>query len=242
MPSALPTDENIGLTGVCIARFATLGSDCAPAGGNGSGYITAGIVDMTGTPDITEGNTIAPVNGCNQTMFRKVRQDKVNGYNIQGNLWFHDPEGKFIMFGGGLLYGASGGEFENEVIGHYMPNYDAPDSYGVYVEFITERVAEGAGDCITSGGGRPTYEGHVFGKVLLTPGEINLQNDAIQLPFTGKASGNPALADGPWNDSPVEGYLPNSPYFTIGYTTAEYEAILASVGAGVADLPAGSGA
>ena len=33
-------------------------------------------------------------------------------------------------------------------------------------------------------------------------------NDAIQLPLTGKVSGNPALYDGPWNDWPGEGYIP----------------------------------
>ena len=240
MPSALPTTENIGITGVCVMRLASLDSDCKPAGGNGSGFVTAGIVDVTLTPDITEGTTIAPENGCGTVVYRKVRQDKIAGYNISGNVWFHDPEHKFLMFGGTLIYGAAGGDYENEVIGHADPNYDAADQNGVYLEFITERIAEGAGDCISAAGGRPSYEGHILGKVLMAPGEISLQNDAIQLPFTGKVSGNPALYDGPWNDWPGEGYIPTSPHVSIGYDTDEYEAILATVAAGVQDLPTGS--
>ena len=55
MPSALPTTENIGITGVCVMRLASLDSDCKPAGGNGSGFVTAGIVDVTLTPDIKIG-------------------------------------------------------------------------------------------------------------------------------------------------------------------------------------------
>lgn len=240
MPSALPSTENIGEVGVCLFRVARLASDCSPLGGNGSGYITAGIIDFTATPDIEEGQTIAPTTGCNTTAFRIVRQDRLNGYNISGNLIFFDDEGLFQMFGGTVIEGLTGGDFENEVIGWAAPNYDAAASNGVYLEVISQRVAEGAGDCITSGTGRPTYTGHIFGKVLMTPGELSLSNDALQLPFTGKASANPNLFDGPWNDFPGEGYIPSSPYVKIGYTDAEYAAILAAVAAGAADLPTAS--
>lgn len=240
MPSVLPTTENIGLTGVCLFRVARLASDCSPLGGNGSGYITAGIIDFTATPDIQEGTTIAPTTGCGVTAYRKVRQDRLNGYNISGNLVFFDDEGSFQMFGGGVIYGDSGGAFNGEVIGWYAPNYDAAESNGVYLEVISQRIAEGAGDCVSSAGGRPTYVGHVFGKVLLTPGELSLQDDAINMPFTGKASANPALYDGPWNDWPGEGYIPTAPYLRVGYTDAEYAAILAAAAAGTQDLPAGS--
>lgn len=240
MPSALPTTENIGITGVCLFRVARLASDCSPLGGNGSGYVTAGIADFTATPDVEEGNTIAPTNGCGVTVYRKVRQDRLNGYNLQGNLWFFDPEAMFQMFGGSVITGAAGGDFENEVIGWASRNYDSAETNGVYLEVIGQRIAEGAGDCISSAGGRPTYQGFIFGKTLLTPGELSMSDDALQLPFTGKASGNPALYDGPWNDFPGDGYIPNAPIVTIGYTDDEYATILASVAAGAQDLPAAS--
>lgn len=240
MPSALPTTENIGLTGVCLFRVARLNADCSPLGGNGSGFVTAGIIDFTATPDIEEGTVIAPTTGCGVTAYRKVRPDRFNGYNISGNLVFFDDEGSFQMFGGSVIYGAAGGDFAGEVIGWAAPNYDSPNTNGVYLEVISERVAEGAGDCISSGGGRPLYVGHIFGKVLLVPGELSLQDGAINMPFSGKATANPNLYDGPWNDFPGLGYIPSAPVVRIGYTQAEYDAILADVAAGSADLPAGS--
>ncbi len=241
MPSNLPTLENVGETGVCLFRVARLASTCAPLGGNGSGYVTAGIVDFTATPDILEGTTIAPTTGCGTTAYRKVRQDRINGYNISGNLIFFDDEGMFQMFGGAVITGRTGGDFAGDVIGWAAPNYDAEAQNGVYLEVISQRIGEGSGDCIVSGGGRPTYTGHIFGKVLLTPGDLSLSDDAIQLPFTGKASANPNLADGPWNDYPGQGYIPSSPYVKVGYSDAEYQAILADVSAGASDLAAGSG-
>lgn len=240
MPSQLPTTENIGETGVCLFRVARLASDCSPLGGNGSGYVTAGVVDFTGTPDILEGTTIAPTTGCGVTAYRKIRQDRLNGYDLSGNLIFFDDEALFQMFGGTVIYGDAGGAFAGQVIGWAAPNYDAAESNGVYLEVITQRIAEGAGDCISSGSGRPTYTGHIFGKVLMTPGELSLSDDALQLPFAGGASANPNLFDGPWNDFPGEGYIPTSPYVKVGYTDAEYAVILATAAAGAADLPAAS--
>ncbi len=240
MPSALPTTENIGITGVCILRAALLDSDCSPTQGNGSGFITAGIVDLTATPDVEEGTVIAPVTGCGTTAYRKTRPDRLNGYNVSGNLIFFDDEGSHILFGGTKILGASGGDFAGEVIGWAAPNYDNPQTNGVYLEVISERVAEGAGACISSAGGRPTHVGHIFGKVLLTPGEISLQDGAVNMPFTGKATANPNLFDGPWNDWPGEGSIPSSPVVRIGYTQAEYDAILAEVAAGAVDLPTAS--
>lgn len=240
MPTALPTTTNLGEVGVCLLRIARLDTDCSPLGGNGSGYVTAGIADFTATPDVEEGVVIQPKNGCGVTVYKINRPDRILGYNISGNLWFFDHEAMYQMFGGSTILGKASGSFNNKVIGWAAPNYNSAATNGVYLEVITQRVAEGAGDCITSGTGFPTYEGHVFGKVLMTPGEFSPSDDAIQMSFTGKALSNPNLADGPWNDYPGAGYIPNSPYATFGYTTAEYTTILALAAAGAKDLPAGS--
>ena len=240
MPSNLPSTVNLGEIGVCVLRVALLDSDCSPLGGNGSGYVTAGIADFTATPEIEEGTEFAPKNGCGTTLYSYVRQDRIKRYNLQGNLYFFDDEGMYIMFGGETILGRAGGDFAGDTIGWAAPNYDAVASNGVYLEVISQRIAEGAGDCVTSGAGFPKYTGHIFGNVLMTPGELSLQDDAIQMPFTGKALANPSLFNGPWNDYPGAGYAKNSPYQRVGYTQDEYDAILADVAAGWADLPAGS--
>lgn len=241
MPSNLPSPTtNLGEVGVCLFRIARLNANCSPLGGNGSGYVTAGIADMTATPDVEEGVVIQPKNGCGVTVYKINRQDRILGFNISGNMWFFDDEGMFQMFGGTAVLGRAGGSFVGKTIGWAAPNYDAAASNGVYLEVITQRVAEGAGDCVTSGAGFPTHTGHIFGKVRLNPGEIAFQEEAIQLPFTGKALSNPNLYNGPWNDYPGAGYIPNSPYVRVGYTAAEYAAIVANVSAGADDLPTGS--
>lgn len=244
MPSNLPVAENIAINGVCLFRVAQLDSDCSVLGGNCTGYVTAGIIDFTATPDVEEGTVVQPKNGCGTTLYRLVRQDRVLGYNLSGNLGFFDDEGLRIMFGGTAVIGGSLSDFPNDTIGWASPNLNDSNN-GVYLEVITQTVSEGAGDCITSGSGRPQYAGFIFGKVRLTLGEISLQEDAVNLPFTGKASNNPNLFNGPWNDWPGQGtggtaYIPNSPLVKVGYSAAEYEDIVATIGAGCVDLPAGS--
>lgn len=240
MPSNLPSLVNLGEIGACILRIAALDDDCSPLGGNGSGYVTAGLADMTASPDIEEGTVFEPKNGCGTTLYTFQRQDRIKRYNLSGNLYFFDDEGMYLMFGGQVVLGRAGGSFPGDTIGWAAPNYNSAATNGVYLEVITQRIGEGAGDCITSGTGFPSYTGHIFGKVLMTPGEITFQDEALQLPFTGKASANPNLFNGPWNDYPGAGYIPNSPYVRVGYTQAEYEAIVADVAAGHQDLPAGS--
>jgi hypothetical protein len=66
------------------------------------------------------------------------------------------------------------------------------------------------------------------------------EDDVARRTFTGTAVSNPALFNGPWNDYPGLGYIPNTPYLYVGYSDAEYELILAEAAPGYADLPAGS--
>lgn len=244
MPSNLPNTENVAISGVCLFRIARLDTDCSVIGGNGSGYVTAGIADFTASPNIQEGTEIAPTNGCGTVMYRIVRQDRLLGFNLSGNLTFFDMEALFQLFGGKAVLGKVGGSFAGDTIGWAAPLYSDVNN-GVYLEVISQTVAEGAGDCISVSATRPSYVGHIFGKVRAVPGDITLtEGDAITLPFTGKATANPNLFDGPWNDFPgtVDGapYIPNSPYVPVGYSQAEYDAIFDDVAAGAADLPAGS--
>ena len=240
MPSALPAAVNVGQYNACIVRVAKLDTDCTPLGGNNSGWVTAGLVTMTATPDVEEGTVFEPKTACGSIAYTIEDPDRIKRYNLSGEFVFFDVEGAEIMFGGTLVTGAGGGDFVGDNIGWAAPDYNAAATNGVYLEVITKAVGEGAGDCIASGVGFPVYHGHIFGKTFLTPGERVFENDVARQTFTGKARSNPALFDGPWNDYPGAGYIPTSPYITVGYSAAEYAVIEATVAPGYDDLAAGS--
>lgn len=240
MPSNLPSDTNVGQINACLFRVARLAADCSPLGGNNSGYVTAGLASFSTTPDVEEGTVIEPKNTCGRVLYTYSADDIVKRHNLSGELYFFDPEGAFVLFGGETILGAAGGDFAGEVIGWASPNYNAPPQNGVYLEIITQNIGEGAGDCQTADGGFPAYTGHIWGKVKLTMGERSFAEEAAVFAFTGKATGNPNLYDGPWNDYPGAGYVRNTPYQFVGYSQEEYEVILASAAAGFADLPAAS--
>lgn len=232
---------NIGHYNACVFRAALLNADCSPTQGTNGGIVTAGLVTMTATPDVEEGTVFEPKTGCGSIAYTAEESDKIKRYNLTGEFIFFDPELMVTLFGGTLILGAAGGDFAGQVIGWAAPRYDQASShYGAYLEVITQSAAEGAGDCIISGSGRPTHFGYIFGKVKMVPGERVFENGEGRVAFTGKATNNPVLYDGPWNDFPGEGYIPNSPYMFVGYSQAEYDAIEALVGNGFVDLPTAS--
>lgn len=242
MPSNLAGGLNLGHLGACVVRIAQLDTDCSPLGGNCTGYVTTGLVTMTATPDIEEGTVFEPKTACGAIAYTFSRPDVVKRWNLTGEFVFFDPEAAYVMFGGDLILGNASGDFNGEVIGWASPNPSvaALGTNGVYLEVISQVSAEGAGDCIVSGSGFPQYFGYAFGKVLLTPGERTFEDDFARQTFTGKATNNPSLYNGPWNDYPGQGYMKNSAYQYFGYSADEYATILAMAGAGCADLPAGS--
>ena len=146
----------------------------------------------------------------------------------------------YLLFGGSLVVGKAGGQYPNENIGWASPNTQSPARTGTYLEVITQQFAEGLGDCPGAGADFPPYVGHIFGKVIAIPGDRAFANEVANITFTGKAFQNPNLFDGPWNDYPGTGYIANSPYQTVGYSQAEFDAILAVSGCGYLTLPAGS--
>ena len=140
---------------------------------------------------------------------RSKDEDKIKRYNLTGEFIFFDVEGMEVMFGGSTVLGATGGDYDGDNIGYAVPDYNAADTNGVYLEIITRASGEGAGDCVSAAGGFPTYHGHMFGKVKMTPGERTFENDVARLAFTGKARSNPALYDGPWKRLPGRGVHPD---------------------------------
>jgi hypothetical protein len=227
MASNLPAAVNIGQVNACLVRVARLASDCSPLGGADSAYISYGLVTMTASPDIEEGTVYEPKNACGQIMYTYETADLLKRYNLSGEFIFFDPEALFTLFGGSVIVGDAGSGFSGDHIGWAAPHYSDPPTNGVYLEVITQNIGEGAGDCAADTGGFPTYTGHIFGKAKLTVGDRAFEEDYARLAFTGKATGNPNLFDGPFNDWPGTGYVPNSPYVMVGYSTAQYQAMLA---------------
>jgi hypothetical protein len=240
MASVLPGDICTLERNVCILRLARLDADCSPTGGADSGIITAGIVTMTASPEIEEGTVFEPKNGCGRIFATVADPDILKRYNLTGEILTHDVEMEELFFGGGVIKGRAAGSYSGENIGWFSPGPSSPRSNGVYLEIITERFGEGVGDCAGSTADFPPYAGHIFGKVLATPGDRVFENDVANIQFSGKGFTNPNLFDGPWNDFPGLGYTPNSPYVKVGYSLVEYQAILALAGCGYVTLPAAS--
>lgn len=230
----------IGQLNACVVRAARLDADCSPTGGANGGIVTAGLVTLNADPDIEEGTVFEPKNACGDIMFTYEQEDKIKRYNFTGEFGFHDYEMMALLFGGTTILGKAGGDFAGEVIGYADRLYSAPPRNGVYLEIITDAIYAGSGECVAADGGTPAAVGHIFGKVKLQRGASNFANEVKLLTFTGKGTNNPNLFDGPWNDYPGAGYIPNSPYVEVGYTQAEYDAILAKVADGYQTLPAGS--
>ena len=240
MPSNLPAAVNVGQINACLFRVARLASDCTPEQGDCSGYVTAGLATFSSSPDIEEGTRIEPKNTCGDIMYTYEAASVVKRHNLTGELFFFDPEAAYVLFGGSVLLGVGGGDYAGEAIGWASPNYTDPQTNGVYLEIITTAIGEGAGDCQGADGTYPPYIGHIWGKAKLTIGDRSFEEDAARLTFTGTATGNPSLYDGPWNDYPAAGYVANTPYQWVGYSQTEFETILADAGPGCADLPTAS--
>lgn len=240
MPSNLAGAVNIGQYDACIFRAAKLDTDCTILGGNSSGVVTAGLVTMTATPEVEQGTAYEPKNACGSIMYSVRKQNRVKSWNLEGEFIFFDFELMEVLFGGTLILGAASGDFSGEVIGWGPPSPDAVEHPGVFLEVITNSAAEGAGDCVAVGAARPANFGHIFPKARLTLGARTFAEEAARVAFTGVATANPNGFNGPWNDYPGAGYMPSLPYFMVGYSADEYETIEAMVGAGYADLPAGS--
>lgn len=239
---SLPGDVCIGQRNVCILRGALLDTDCSVLGGATSGFVTVGIVTATASPEIEEGTVSEPKTGCGDIAFTVSDDDILKRFNLTGEVLFHDWEMKYVMFGGTRIVAGAGHPNAGDTIGWASPGPDSPANNGIYLEFIVQNVGQGLGDCGGGAAGHLPYTGHIFGKVKLVPGDRTFENDVANVLFTGKAFQNPNLFNGPWNDYPATTgpYIPTAPHVEIGYTQAQYDAILAAAGCGWQTLPSGS--
>ena len=239
MASALPGGVCVGQHSVCIIRAASLNSNCTPVGGVDSGIVTSGIITATASPELLDGQTFEQVDGCGDIAWTYSTPDRIRRYTLTGELTYFDHEAMEILFGGSVIVGGSTSDFVGDSIGYAVPNYTEAAPNPTYVEFITRVTAAGVGEC-DSGTGLPYAVGHVFGKARFTPGDRTMAAEAATLAFTATNEANPVLGAGPWQDFPGVGSMPNSPYFQVTYSQAEYEAITALSACGYQTLPTGS--
>lgn len=237
MATALPGDICVGQHSVCIVRAALLDADCTPTGGADSGIVTTGIVTATASPEFIDGASFEPITGCGEIAWTYETRNKIRRFNISGELTYFDHEAMYLLFGGSLIVGDTGTGFDGDNIGWASPNYTDAEPDNLYVEFITLTAGQGIGTCGNPGDPIPAAVGHIFPKASLVPGDRTFEFDAATLSFDGFSVGNPNVGDGPWNDFPGVGGIPNSPYIQVSYSQAEYDAIAALAACGFQVLP-----
>lgn len=237
MASNLPGSICVGQHSVCIIRVARLLPDCSPQGNTDGGFVTAGIITATATPELQEGQSFEPINGCGDIAWTFETPDRIRKFTLAGELAFFDHEMMEVLFGGSIIVG-NAGDFSGDNIGWAAPNYTDPAPPANYIEFITKVAAEGVGECNPAGDPFPTAVGHIFGKARLTPGDRTFAAEAATVAFTGESVANSNLGDGPWQDWTGIGSIPTSPYVQVSYDDSEYDAIAALAACGWQDLPA----
>ena len=240
MPSNLASTINIGKHSACLVRLARLDTDCSPLQGTDSVFVTAGLVTLTGTPLVEEGTQVEPKTACGDYAFRVEKPDRIKRYDLSGEFIFFDHELMFSMFGGTSVVGRAATPFATKVVGHAMPDpATALSGNGMYLEVIQLTALQGVGDCNPSASSPYAY-GTIFPRVKFVPGDSSFTEDAATLTFTGKATANPNMFDGPWNDWPGTGYMPNSPKIDVLYSKTQYDAMAVLARAGWQNAPTSS--
>ena len=217
--------------GFVLLRAQRLGSNCAPLTGANDRIVTAGAITLTATPQLKEGDEFQWVTGGGTQIAEVKRADKIRRWDITGEIATPDLEFKQFMFGGELIVGDTGTTYEADTMGYAYPDLQSADNYGVYLEVIGQLAYEGAGDCVDSGTA-PAYRKHIFTRAKLTPGDISMSNDIINMPFTGQCTANPTAALDPFADFTGVGSVPNKPLVEEDISQTAFDAIIATAAPG----------
>lgn len=237
MASQLPGDICLGEHSICIVRGALLDADCTVTGGADSGFVSAAIITATYTPVYSDERRIQPRNGCGTRLFSFVQPGCLESATLTGEIGFHDPEMKTILFGGTTQVAKAGVPWAGLVGGYASPTCDDALPNGIYLEVIVQNAGQGVGECTDAADPFPPYKGYIFGKTKLTEDAITFNDTEHNVAFTGTVEGNPNLVFGPWNDYPNVGVIPNSPKVEAYYSQDQFEAIAGAVACGFQALP-----
>jgi len=221
---------------VCVIRVARLNSDCSPSVGVNNAAVTTGIVTMTRSAEIEEGQEFNFKNGCGDLVAYAADADKIKRFNLTGDLLTMDYEFFEIMFGGSVLVSDVGEEYAGKNFGYARP-IGTVSGNGVSLEVWTQAVFGVGGGCTTVSGA-PGWVRHVFPRVTFVEGDRVFENDIAKVSFTGKAFANPAWGNGAFNDYPGvynSGYT-NSAHFEFEESTLPTS--VSTAGCGYITVPA----
>lgn len=183
----------------CILRVTRLGSDCAPLDGPTDGAILGAIATINYTQDVQEGIKYEPVDACGNLVYTAADPDTIKRGNISLELHKADFEGIELLTDAALVLNGDG-----DTIGVADPGPLTAHKNGVLLEVWTKAVAPD-GPC--TAGDTPQFFRHIFGKVLLRPGDRTYEAAAATHSFQGYVEANPNWAD-VWGDYPGVGGLP----------------------------------
>lgn len=198
MTTNLPGDRCLFEKNVCYLRATRLGSNCAPLVGPDNAVVTTGILTMTRSAEIEDGQEFDFKNGCGATIAYANDPDNLKRFNLTGTLYTMDHEMLELLFGGELIVGAVGSDYAGKNIGYARP-IGKQVSNGVSLEVWVEAVFGVAGGC-SSDATAPAYVRHVFPRVTLVEGDRVFENEKGSVTFNGKAFANPAWGNGGFND------------------------------------------
>lgn len=207
--------------GVCALRITALDDNGTPLVGASSAVVRS-LVQIQKSTTVSAGTTFEQRDGCGNICATKTTQDKITGVGLELQLCQTDAALEALLTDGTLITGnvfTGGGP-----IGVDSPSSTAGTSNGVCVE-AWQPVYDGA-DQAASALSNLVYKHWVWPKVTWVPGQETLAEGITITPFTGKASENSQIFDGPFNDFPVipQGaemwfYDENIPDIDCGYAT-----------------------
>lgn len=199
----------------CAIRVARLDASGVPAPGASNLYTTHGIVELTATPEFTEGEEINAQNGQGVNCVSYKQDDQITRATIELTICRPDPELTELLTGGSVLT-------DGDAVGYKAPALNSPLDHRVSIELWSKRIDD-SGDLDAEF----PYYWWVFPRVRsLRMGARRWFNGALENPFTGFAIENPNWHDGPLNDWPVDSdswfqYIPTTelPADDCGYQT-----------------------
>lgn len=229
---ALPNTTDMVLEyGFVLLRAQRLGANCAPLTGANDRIVTAGAISLTASPEIKEGDEFQWITGGGTQIAEVKRDDKIRRWTLTGEISTPDLEFKQFLFGGELILGDTGTAYVGDTVGYAYPDLSSPNNNGIYLEVIGQLAYEGAGDCVDAATA-PGYMKHIFTRVKVTPGDVTLGNDIINLSFTGVATANPTAALDPFGDYTGVGSVPNKPYVEEQIAATLFDAAIADAAPG----------
>ena len=184
---------------ICAARSAELDADGAPLEDmpmmgrvNGSAY-NMNPRELSISPVVRDGNRVEIENGCGDICVTFEDCDKVTNYELEITLCDLDLEFLLVHVGGTAIVDAG-----PNTVGWIHPAATAARPNGVEFNFWTQ-----AFDGTQQVASPNDYWHWAFPKTTWAIGDLDFENDALEVTITGKSFENANIGDGAGNDFPT---------------------------------------